>query len=356
MGTAEPRPGGGRDVRSRGLGAGGGCPAARWPRLESRSSWEPCCSCAGSPACSGSGSHGWGDRSPRRPWGPWPCCSPRLRGARVAASCRWPSGSGPPRAPARSAPDRALHPRLRGDGAPGPGRGGLRARGAVAAAAPSPGTDGPTQHRRLRRGPRRGGPRARGRDAGRLPAAPRAGLGRPRLERGGGAPASGGRRRARGPRPREPRAPDHGPRGGAAHRRHALGRADLERRSLGHPPPRGAGGSPTRGKPLEPGAPTACASSAWGRRGSCSSSWRRGGGARLRVRLEISPPLDLGGLDPEELRAPNAVPSYRGDRLRAHAERTFGAWEVAAEEEGVEVPDSDGGGTGLAADEEDHGH
>ena len=81
------------------------------------------------------------------------------------------------------------------------------------------------------------------------------------------------------------------------------------------------------------------------------------GGARLRVRLETPlRALDLGGLDPEELRAPNAVPSYRGDRLRARAERTFGAWEVAAEEEGVEVLDSDGDGTGLAADEEDHGH
>ena len=81
------------------------------------------------------------------------------------------------------------------------------------------------------------------------------------------------------------------------------------------------------------------------------------GGARLRVRLETPLcSLDLGGLDPEELRAPNAVPSYRGDRLRAHAERTFGEWEVAAEEEGVEVPDSDGDGTGLSADEEDHGH
>jgi hypothetical protein len=72
-------------------------------------------------------------------------------------------------------------------------------------------------------------------------------------------------------------------------------------------------------------------------------------GALLSVRMET--PLAALGLDAEGLRAPRAVPSHRGDRLRIELEHAFGSWREPRGEDaqGVDAEPS-------PADEEEHGH
>lgn len=72
-------------------------------------------------------------------------------------------------------------------------------------------------------------------------------------------------------------------------------------------------------------------------------------GALLSVRMET--PLAALDLDAAGLRAPRAVPSHRGDRLRIELQHAFGAWREPRGE------DAQGGDAGpLPADEEEHGH
>lgn len=73
-------------------------------------------------------------------------------------------------------------------------------------------------------------------------------------------------------------------------------------------------------------------------------------GALLTVRMET--PLAALGLDGDALRAPGAVPSHRGDRVRIELEHAFGAWRDPQ----PEAPQEGDGAGPSPADEEDHGH